>query len=57
MGERIEMMIRKAVPQDLDALIALIVLLVLQLLIGAVASQDRHVRARSAHTREVVLRG
>ena len=25
MGERIEMMIRKAVPQDLDALIALIV--------------------------------
>src|SRR5699024_9855056 len=38
-------------------LLALIILLVFQLVIGAFASQDRHVRARSAHTREVVLRG
>src|SRR5699024_8121953 len=37
-------------------LLALIILLVFQLVIGAFASQDRHVRARSTHTREVVLR-
>ncbi len=38
-------------------LIALLALLVLQLVSGAFASQDRHVRARSAHTREVLVRG
>lgn len=38
-------------------LIALVVLLVFQLIIGGFASQDRHVRARSAGTWEVVVRG
>lgn len=38
-------------------LIVLVVLLVFQLIIGGFASQDRHVRARSADTREVVVCG
>ncbi len=37
-------------------LIALIVLLVFQLVSGSIASLDRHVRARGAYAREVVLR-
>ena len=38
-------------------LITLLVMLVVQLVIGGFASQDRHIRARGAHSREVVLRG
>lgn len=37
-------------------LIALLVLLVFQLVIGGIASQDRHVRARGASSRDVLVR-
>lgn len=37
-------------------LVALLILLVFQLVIGAVASQDRHVRARGTFAREVLVR-